>query len=238
MHKFIFLKPTKVAGTSVEANLARQCGPDDIITPTIERERTTGNTISRDHRFYNHISPNAIRRLIPDETWRSYAKITIVRNPWDLCVSRYWWDRSQDKLPDRLSSLKNIRLIIDSARERHFISDVLKIMQLKFHPLWRKKDFTYFIEHLPSIYTNTRYYFEPNGNRVADYYLRFENLNKDYQNLCNNLSIPYESLPVLKSNVRTSKAHYSTYYTEKTKEIIQSIFAEEIERFGYSFEHR
>lgn len=32
-HKFIFLKPYKVAGSSVELFLADLCGPDDIITP-------------------------------------------------------------------------------------------------------------------------------------------------------------------------------------------------------------
>ena len=32
-HKFIYLKPRKVAGTSVEVALAQHCGDDDIVTP-------------------------------------------------------------------------------------------------------------------------------------------------------------------------------------------------------------
>ena len=32
-HKFVFLKPRKVAGTSVEVALARHCGEEDIVTP-------------------------------------------------------------------------------------------------------------------------------------------------------------------------------------------------------------
>ena len=32
-YKFIFLKTTKTAGTSVEISLSRFCGDDDIITP-------------------------------------------------------------------------------------------------------------------------------------------------------------------------------------------------------------
>jgi hypothetical protein len=32
-HKFIFIKPQKSAGTSVELLLSRICGPDDVITP-------------------------------------------------------------------------------------------------------------------------------------------------------------------------------------------------------------
>ena len=32
-HKFIFIKPIKVGGTSIEIALAKHCGVDDIITP-------------------------------------------------------------------------------------------------------------------------------------------------------------------------------------------------------------
>ena len=32
-HKFIFIKPQKTAGTSVELLLSRICGPEDVITP-------------------------------------------------------------------------------------------------------------------------------------------------------------------------------------------------------------
>ena len=33
LHKFVFIKGKKVAGTSTEMALAQICGPDDIITP-------------------------------------------------------------------------------------------------------------------------------------------------------------------------------------------------------------
>lgn len=32
-HQFIFIKPQRTAGTSVELLLSRICGPDDVITP-------------------------------------------------------------------------------------------------------------------------------------------------------------------------------------------------------------
>ena len=35
-HRFVFLKPRKAAGTSVEIALSRDCGPDDIVTPLWE----------------------------------------------------------------------------------------------------------------------------------------------------------------------------------------------------------
>jgi hypothetical protein len=33
LHKFIFIRTKKTAGTTVEMTLAPACGPDDIITP-------------------------------------------------------------------------------------------------------------------------------------------------------------------------------------------------------------
>ena len=32
-HRFIFIKPKKVAGTSIEISLSRICGPEDVLTP-------------------------------------------------------------------------------------------------------------------------------------------------------------------------------------------------------------
>ena len=40
--RFIFVKTSKTAGTSVEMQLSVFCGPDDIVTPGMENTRTFG----------------------------------------------------------------------------------------------------------------------------------------------------------------------------------------------------
>lgn len=37
-HRFIFIKTAKTAGTSIELELSKHCGPDDVITPLIARD--------------------------------------------------------------------------------------------------------------------------------------------------------------------------------------------------------
>jgi hypothetical protein len=71
-HKFIFFKPWKVGGNSVEYNLAKHCGKKDVI-----------NT--------NHTNPNDVIKLIGEKKYNKYFKFTVTRNPWDRMVSYFWW---------------------------------------------------------------------------------------------------------------------------------------------------
>lgn len=40
----------------------------------------------------------------------------------------------------------------------------------------------------------------------------------------------------LKNKHQTNHAHYSTYYTPRTKQIIADLYKEDIETFGFTFE--
>ena len=37
-HRFVFIKTRKTAGTSIEIELSKRCGPDDIITPILPKD--------------------------------------------------------------------------------------------------------------------------------------------------------------------------------------------------------
>lgn len=71
-HKFIFFKPWKVGGNSVEHNLSNQCGKWDIVDT-------------------NHTNPGDVINLIGEKKYNKYFKFTITRNPWDRMVSYFWW---------------------------------------------------------------------------------------------------------------------------------------------------
>ncbi|MFZ0915312.1 MAG: sulfotransferase family 2 domain-containing protein [Candidatus Udaeobacter sp.] len=67
----------------------------------------------------------------------------------------------------------------------------------------------------------------------VDYIMCFENLADDFRTVCGTLGISPATLPRYN---RSSRAHYSKYYDEELRHLVQTRFAAEIERFGYTFE--
>ena len=101
--KFIFFKPIKVAGTSLEASFRSLCGVTDLITQGTTEEALGGlvgqNNIDPELQspmFHSHTWPDLFFKKTGQE-WEGYSKITVCRNPWDMCVSYYWWSVSQNK---------------------------------------------------------------------------------------------------------------------------------------------
>ena len=82
-HKYIFVKAQKVAGTSVQDALAKECGPNDIV---IGRGTDNGSKYG----LNEHSTPKAIKNFVGDDVFNAYRKIVIVRNPWDMFVSLYF----------------------------------------------------------------------------------------------------------------------------------------------------
>jgi len=72
-------------------------------------------------RYWNHMSAEQIRARIGPETWDSYFKFTVERNPWDKVVSAYYWDRKQERsLPFREFVLSGTPL--ESQFDRYAVS--------------------------------------------------------------------------------------------------------------------
>lgn len=125
----IFLKPRKVAGTSFEIALSHFAGPQDIITPIGKKEerlRAAADARGAQNygftredavpvaaweraqrrrevpsKFYNHMTASEARQLLGEEIWDNARRISIIRNPFDLAVSLYYWRGSSGRdLPE------------------------------------------------------------------------------------------------------------------------------------------
>ncbi len=108
--KLIFIKTKKVGGTSFEIALSEYCGDDCVITPIPPNDEKTRlalgfkgaqnyrNTIWKESgnqtkgEFFNHIPAHIVMKAVPRSIWTDYKTVTIYRNPFDVAISRYYWE--------------------------------------------------------------------------------------------------------------------------------------------------
>jgi chondroitin 4-sulfotransferase 11 len=161
--------------------------------------------------------------LVFPEQWDSYFKFTVVRNPYDRVVSAYTYAKM----------------------EKSYWHDNLK--RITPHPDYELLSKTTFAEccgilrERRSLLRHEAWYPQhawvakkENGSHslMVDLTLRHENLEDDFTVLCEKLGISTIRLPRVNPSNREK---YRSYYTEETKNIIQEVYATDIELFKYEF---
>jgi hypothetical protein len=208
-HRFIFMKTLKTAGTSVEIELSRVCGPDDIVTPLpaddevlrAERGGRPGQNYEAPplrERVHEHIRASKVRPIVGTEVWDSYFKFAIERNPWDAVVSLYYWMRRNDKVDtfERFLTMPNL----EQLATRNYQAYHLK------------------------------------GAIAVDRVLRYETLADEFAEVWRQLSLPGEpQLPRAKAGARPEGSDFHDLYDADSAELVRRAFARQIEELGYSY---
>ncbi|WP_062384641.1 hypothetical protein [Demequina iriomotensis] len=139
--RFIFLKTRKTAGTSIEIALSQFCDSGDVITPISGDDEALRAGLGyqgpvndafpfstyelrdwgrlalkgRRARARNHMLARDVRRLVGQEAWDEAFKFTVVRNPWDVVVSGYYFNGDQDAGLTAYLESDNYRKLVSSA---------------------------------------------------------------------------------------------------------------------------
>jgi len=211
-HRFIYLRTEKTGSTSLSNVLETVLGDEDI-----------RGTMSRPAwARYSPIHHGALKRNFPQwfglhthATAKQVRQIVgkkIFDSYFKFAVERNPWDRQ---------------------------------VSLYFHREWKKnnKNPDFDRDMRSAIYRNTEYCKLNNwsiyaiGNEVVvDRVLRYENLNNEITSTLHDLGIDIEiEMPRMRSYA-PGRPHYSTYYTDWTRNLVAKWYAKDIEALGYTFE--
>lgn len=163
--------------------------------------------------LYNkHIPTVFLKEKLSDEIWETYFKFAFVRNPWDWMISICSY------LPE-----------IDFNNKKRITEEtILEMYQLDKDKF--RAGITWDLDSLQCYKLTDR-----KGNLLVDFIGKFENLQKDFDKICDKIGIPREKLQHLK---KTNHKPSSVYYDNKTKELVYNLCKKDIEYFGYKFEKK
>ena len=200
-YKFIYIKNKKVAGSSVESLFGKYCQDPNKqynynheIDESIDDYGIIGSRLKGGGgTWFNHKPAKLIKKDLGDSIFNEYTKFCVIRNPYDKMVSRYFYNKSEEKF-------------------ENFVKHT-NVSNLDIHSI--------------------------NGKSVCDYYIRYENLEKDIIELCKKLGIEdcnINNLPKHNVDKFRRNNHYSHYYNEETRKIVYENHKEEFELFEYNFD--
>ncbi len=203
-HKFIFLRMRKVASRSMRAILQPLCIPVPGGRLQHLLSRARLEWDYHDYVFRAHDSILAAKRRMPAENFADYFKFAFVRNPWERLVSEYEF--------------------------------ILRNPQHGRHERVRNLgDFTAFIDM--QVPRKDAYQLnmlsDKDGKLLMDFVGKLENLDRDWQTVCERIGIAHQVLP--RENVSDRKP-YQDYYDETSIKLVAKHWAREIEMFEYSYD--
>jgi Sulfotransferase family len=211
-YRFIFLRTEKTASTSLSAALDNLLDEKDLRTtmsrpPWAKLSPIHHGALKRHFPQYFGLHTHATARQVREIIGRK-----IFDSYYKFAVERNPWDRQ---------------------------------VALYAHRQWKRgRPVDHFDRDMRSlIYRSTEYVRLNNWSvyaigreTVADRVLRYERLDEEIDELATTLGLPGPlDMPRLRSYA-TDRPHYSTYYSDSTRDLVARWYAKEIEALGYRFE--
>jgi len=182
----------------------------DSISRTLKKNDINWSRIPYKHRHRSHTSYmmniNFLKKTFQIKDIVNYFTFTIVRNPWDRCVSSFYWFEKQKWIDEKY----NFKSYIKSYFNNEF-------GDIKYSQKMRCK-YTWLVNESDDI--------------KIDFIGKFENIQNDFSIICEKIGINQRKLPHIN---KTKHKHYTEYYDDETREIVAEKYAKDIEYFGYKF---
>lgn len=165
-------------------------------------------------KFRNHMGASEVLQLLGSKQFNKYFKFCVIRDPFDLLVSRFYFRRPSDK-----SSM------IKKAIFRKKINN----SQIEEFRNWLKKN-----RHRKII--DDTHIFTLNEKICMDFFIRYENLLEDIKVVCDRIGLAFNSneLLKLKSGLRNKTIELEEFYDQECIDIVSDMYSTELRHFGYT----
>ena len=202
--KFIFIHNYKVAGSSVTKVLSKYADDSYADARLLNKILYSIGKYPKiyNSEFYGHIKACELKRQIPEAVFNTYYKFGFVRNPWDWQVSLYTY-----------------ALKVESHHQHQLIKGMKSFEE---YIDWRINK---------EIRFQKDFFYDENGKCLMDFIGKIENLDADFDSICNHIGIQ-ETLPHI--NISKTGKSYLDYYTPNAIDLVNEAFKADIELFGYA----
>lgn len=235
--QFIFIHIAKCGGMTITNQLSETLNTGDLIisgpNPIIVNKPRLNSLLKKVGRsnllkyfFYKHYlfslekhsSALKILKAIGEKRWKEYYKFSVVRNPFDRCVSAFFWIKKN----------KGFGL-----KDKEFQKNVLKACQFS--------EFSDFIKSHEFIEITKQNFLAPASNQISDMNMNFiiDDIAK-LENLYNDLEKNklFSNTKLLKSRYDNSSKrskNYRIYYDKLAKDIVAETYKNDLDLFDYKF---
>jgi len=176
-----------------------------------EEGKNTEHTVGHPHlwEYKNNLGGNGLG---------NYFKFAITRNPFDRLVSSFFYISADSQWIPDIRMRKQFNL--ENSSFSFFVKNTLKLI-LK-DPSLRPRHFK----------PQADFFYGDQTNCPLDLVGKFENLQEDFNTVCDRIGIPKQKLP---HENKSKHKHYTEYYDDETRQIVAERYAKDIEHFGYRF---
>ncbi|MGH1575618.1 sulfotransferase family 2 domain-containing protein [Planktotalea sp.] len=207
---YVFVHIPKTGGTALTLALEGRAAKDDILigdTPKAQKRKRRLANLTPSGRLWKHSTLADIDGIVSADELAEMFCFTLVRNPWDRVVSYYHW-----------------------LREQGFDHPAVELAKtLEFEPFVRHVDTVTAFRNSPAAHYMT----DAAGRERCDAYVRIECLRQDLKPLEAHLGF---ELTVGRVNRSERADDYRSYYDDDLAEFVGALCADDIARFGYTFE--
>ncbi len=210
---FLFVHIAKTGGTSVRSALRKYRWGGWYTLPLWLASQASQCTRPRHKlglKFPRHAKAIAAKEMLPEAVYQELFKFVFVRNPWDLQVSSY-----HHILREKPESIRNVRSFPD-------------FLRLKFDP---DRPYDYMLD--TSAELQHEYIVDLQGRVIVDFIGRFENIEEDFHEVCQQIGIKTPPLPHLRK--AEERDDYRRYYTDELAELIGNHYRRDLELLDYRF---